>query len=145
MVEILQNCVIFNDKAHGWTTERSTQNDHQLRLEHGKPMIFGEEGNKGIRMNGFKPEIVTIGEDGVTEADILVHDETDENIAYVLTKMRAPEVPTPLGVFRAVAAPVYNDQVHDQVEAVREKKGEGSLEKLLFSGDTWEVKGDSNA
>lgn len=145
LVEILQNCVIFNDKAHGWTTDRATQEDHQLRLEHGQPMIFGADKNKGIRLNGFKPEVVTLGEDGITEADILVHDETDADIAYILTKMRAPEFPTPLGVFRAVPGQVYNAQVHAQIDAVREKKGEGSLQNLLFSGDTWEVKGETNA
>ncbi len=145
VVEILQNCVIFNDKTHGWTTERDTQADHQLRLEHGKPMIFGADSNKGLRMNGFTPEVVTLGEDGITEADILVHDETNEHIAHMLTKLTQPEFPTPLGVFRAVQGPVYNDQVHQQVEAVREKKGDGDLRKLLFSGDTWEVKGEGNA
>lgn len=145
VVEILQNCVIFNDKAHGFTTERSTQDDHQLRLENGKPMIFGADKNKGIRLNGFKPEVVTLGENGITEADLLVHDETDADIAYILTKMTAPAFPTPLGVFRAVAGAVYNEQVHAQIDAIREKKGEGSLQNLLFSGDTWEVKGETNA
>ena len=144
VVEILQNCVIFNDGAHQWTTDRVTKSDHQLRLEHGKPMSFGEEGNKGIRLNGIKPEVVTVGKDGRVESDLLVHDEkADEpTLAYFLSRMREPEFPTPIGVFRAVEAPVYNEQVYQQLEDVKNKKGEGNLRKLLYSGDTWEVKSE---
>lgn len=146
VIEILQNCVIFNDGAHDWTTERATKDDHQLRLEHGKPMIFGAERNKGIRLNGIKPEVITIGENGMTEADVLVHDEKtlEPTLAYFLSRMRAPEFPTPLGVFRAVEDNTYDEQVHQQLEDIRLKKGQGDLKKLLFAGDTWEVKGDSH-
>ncbi|MBF2052421.1 MAG: 2-oxoacid:ferredoxin oxidoreductase subunit beta [Candidatus Sericytochromatia bacterium] len=146
VIEILQNCVIFNDGAHNWTTDRASKDDHQLRLEHGKPMIFGAERNKGIRLNGIKPEVITIGENGMTEADVLVHDEKtpEPTLAYFLSRMRAPEFPTPLGVFRAVEDSTYDEQVHQQLEDIRLKKGQGDLKKLLFAGDTWEVKGDQN-
>jgi 2-oxoglutarate ferredoxin oxidoreductase subunit beta len=142
VVEILQNCVIFNDGAHKDATDKSTREDMTLRLEHGKPMIFGKERNKGIRLNGVRPEVVTLGENGITEADLLVHDAhtPDPTLAYFLSRMRAPEFPLPMGVFRAVEAPTYNDQLHAQVDAVKAKKGQGDLRKLLFSGDMWEVK-----
>lgn len=142
VVEILQNCVIFNDNAHQWTTERATKDDHQLRLEHGKPMIFGGEVKKGIRLNGITPEVVVLGENDISESDILVHDEKapEPTLAYFLSRMRAPEFPTPLGVFRAVEAPTYHQQIHQQMEDIKLKKGEGQLRKLLFAGDTWEVK-----
>ncbi len=142
VIEILQNCVIFNDGAHEWTTNRESKADHQLRLEHGKPMLFGAENNKGIRLNGITPEVVTLGENGITEADILVHDEkaTEPTLAYFLSRMRAPDFPTPIGVFRAVEGPTYDQQLHQQVEDVKLKKGQGNLKKLLYSGDIWEVK-----
>ncbi|HEY9840782.1 MAG: 2-oxoacid:ferredoxin oxidoreductase subunit beta [Candidatus Sericytochromatia bacterium] len=142
VVEILQNCVIFNDAAHAYTTDRPTKEEHQLRLEHGKPMIFGGAVKRGIRLNGITPEVVTIGENGITEADILVHDEkaTEPTLAYFLSRMRAPEFPTPLGVFRAVDVPTYDEQVHHQLDEIRAKKGDGDLRKLLYAGDTWEVK-----
>lgn len=142
IVEILQNCVIFNDGAHEWTTNRDTKADHQLRLEHGKPMLFGADNKKGIRLNGITPEVVTLGEDGISEADILVHDEkaSEPTLAYFLSRMKGPEFPTPIGVFRAVEGPTYDQQLHQQIEDVKLKKGQGDLKKLLYSGDIWEVK-----
>ncbi len=142
IVEVLQNCVIFNDGAHKWTTDRASRSENQLRLEHGKPMIFGDTVKQGIRLNGITPEVVTLGENGITEGDILVHDEkaSEPTLAYFLSRMRAPDFPTPLGVFRAVEAPTYDQQIHQQLEDIKVKKGDGQLRKLFFSGDTWEVK-----
>ncbi len=142
VVEILQNCVIFNDGAHKAITDRASKDDMQLRLEHGKPMIFGANRDKGIRLNGITPEVVTLGENGISEADLLIHDEraSEPTLAYFLSRMRSPEFPTPLGVFRSVEAPSFTEKVHQQIEDIRNKKGEGDLRKLLFSGDTWEVK-----
>ncbi|PIQ28238.1 2-oxoacid:ferredoxin oxidoreductase subunit beta [bacterium (Candidatus Blackallbacteria) CG17_big_fil_post_rev_8_21_14_2_50_48_46] len=142
VVEVLQNCVIFNDGAHKHITDRASKEENQLRLEHGKPMVFGAKRDKGIRLNGITPEVVTLGENGITEADLLVHDERaqEPTLAYFLSRMRPPEFPAPLGVFRSIEAPSYSEQVHRQIEDVREKKGAGDLRKLLYSGDTWEVK-----
>lgn len=142
VVEVLQNCVVFNDGAHKIVTERTQRAERQLRLEHGQPMLFGEEKNKGIRLKGIVPEVVTIGENGITEADILVHDEkaSEPTLAYFLSRMRAPEFPTPLGVFRSIEHPVYNELLHNQIEQVKETKGQGDLKKLFYSGDIWEVK-----
>lgn len=141
LIEILQNCVIYNDKAFGDVTRKETQHDHQLHLEHGEPMVFGTDKNKGIRLNGLKLEMVTIGENGITEADILVHDAHDEDptIHNMLIKMELPEFPVALGVIRAVAAPTYDDLVQAQYEESKQKARFGTMDELLGSGHTWEL------
>ena len=108
-VEVLQNCNIFNDGAWRDFTDREVRDDRMLILEHGKPMIFGKERDKGIRLNGLQPEVVTIGEDGVTEADLLVHDEhaEDPHLAFMLSRMYWPEFPVPVGVLRDVTRPTH--------------------------------------
>lgn len=140
-IEVYQNCNIFNDHAFDSFAERSVRTDHVLYLEHGQPMIFGKERNRGIRMNGALPEVVTIGENGVTENDLLVHDIylKDPSVAFMLARMEAPDFPQPVGIFRAVERPTYEDMMMDQIEAAIAKSGPGSLEKLLNSGDTWVV------
>lgn len=102
VVEILQNCVIFANKTHDLITSRETRDDNQLFVEHGKPLIFGKEKNKGIRLNGTSLEVVTIGQDGITEKDILVHDqyEKDPGVHSMLASMMPPEFPVVLGVIR---------------------------------------------
>ncbi|MCB0395900.1 MAG: 2-oxoacid:ferredoxin oxidoreductase subunit beta [Flavobacteriales bacterium] len=142
LIEILQNCVIYNDKTHGEVTNRETADEHQLHLEHGKPMIFGKEKNKGIRLNGLKLEVVTIGENGVTEGDILVHDahEPDPVLHLMLIRMHGPSFPTALGIIRSVESPTYNDiLVQQQVNATKNAKFK-TMDELLNSGETWEVK-----
>ena len=142
VVEVLQNCVIFNDDVHSLVTSKETRVIHQLRLEHGKPMVFGEGNKQGIRLVGYVPEVVTLGENGITEADILVHHENtpDSTLAYLLSRFVSPAFPTPLGVFRDVAQPVYDDSVLEQINEVKTKKGEGHFEKLFSEGETWTVK-----
>ncbi len=110
-----------------------------LRLEHGKPMIFGKNRDKGIRLNELDPEVVSL--DRVAVEDLLVHreDATEPSLAYLLTRMRHPEFPEPIGVFRAVDRPRYDDELNKQIAEAKEKKGEGDLEALLNSGDTWNV------
>jgi 2-oxoglutarate ferredoxin oxidoreductase subunit beta len=141
VVEVLQNCVVFNDKVFDPVTNRETREDAQLKLKHGEPMRFGKDSNKGVRLSGLSLEIVTIGEDGASEADILVHDETraDPTWAYLLSRMALPDLPTPLGVFRAVSEPTYNDAVLGQIKEIQTKKGSGDLNTLFHSGDTWTV------
>jgi 2-oxoglutarate ferredoxin oxidoreductase subunit beta len=141
-VEVLQNCNIFNDGAWESLTEKELRDDATIALEHGKPLVFGKSRDKGIRMKGLELEVVKLG-DGVTEKDLIVHDERHPNPAYafLLTRMDAsPGFPTPIGVLRAVEAPRYEAQIADQVRAVREKKGKGDLARLLRAGDTWEVR-----
>ena len=137
-IEVFQNCVIFNDKVHDQYTNRKTRDEHTIRLKHGEPMIFGKEVRKGIKMNGVSPEVVTL-EEGADESALLIHDETSINIANMLCRMDEQTHPVPLGILRQVEAPVYDAAVKDQITQVTEKKGKGSVEALINSGDTWEV------
>jgi 2-oxoglutarate ferredoxin oxidoreductase subunit beta len=140
-IEVYQNCNIFNDGAFEYFTERSVRSDHMIYLEHGQPMIFGKERNKGIRMNGAHPEVVTIGENGITTDDLLVHDIhlKDPSVAFMLARMEYPDFPQPIGIFRAVERDTYEDMMEAQIEAAIAKQGPGSLEKLINSGETWVV------
>ena len=140
-VEVYQNCNIFNDHAFDSFAERSVRNDRVLYLEHGKPMIFGKDRDRGIRMNGAHPEAVTIGENGITENDLLVHDIylKDPSVAFMLARMEQPDFPQPVGIFRAVERQTYEDMMVDQIDSAIAKSGPGSLEKLINSGDTWVV------
>ncbi|MEK6247537.1 MAG: 2-oxoacid:ferredoxin oxidoreductase subunit beta, partial [Planctomycetales bacterium] len=140
-VEVYQNCNIFNDKAFSYATDRASKADTVLELEHGKPLIFGKNRDKGIRLNGMEPEVVEIGK-GVKEDDLLFHDEKagEPSLAYLLSRMRHPEFPEPIGVFRAVERPRYDDELDKQIEAAREKNGVGDLDGLFNAGETWEVK-----
>lgn len=141
LIEILQNCVIFNDKIHGSITEKATADDTQLHLVHGEPMIFGAEKNKGIRLNGLELEVVTIGKDGIKESDILIHDaHTDSKVLHqMLIRMQGPEFPTALGIIRAVEAASYDELVADQIEEAKKVNKISSLDELLASGNTWHI------
>jgi 2-oxoglutarate ferredoxin oxidoreductase subunit beta len=111
-----------------------------LELEHGKPLIFGKNKDKGIRLNGTEPEVVELGK-GIKEDDLLFHDEKapTATLAYLLSRMQYPAMPTPIGVFRDVDAPKYDVELTKQVEAAKAKKGEGDLNALFNSGETWTV------
>ena len=139
-VEVYQNCNIFNDGAFSYATDKATKADTVIQLEHGKPLIFGKDRDKGIRMNGTEPEVVELGK-GITEDDLLFHDEkaAEPSLAYALSRMRYPDFPEPIGVFRAVDAPKYDEQLNAQVAEAVSKKGEGDLNAMFNSGDTWEV------
>ena len=143
-VEVLQNCNIFNDGAHREFTDREVRDDRTLVLEHGKPMIFGRERNRGLRLNGHRPEIVTIGEEGITEADILVHDEDDPLLAAMLSTIYWPDFPVPVGVIRSVQRPTHSELLNQQVEDAVTKRGRGNLADLLDSGETWIVTGEAS-
>lgn len=139
LVEVLQNCVIFNDKVHDLYTSRSTRNDHSVRLEAGQPLIFGAEKNKGLILKGFELEVVTIGENGISESDLVVHDPKSSALAHMLANLHAPEKPVAIGVLRQVEAPVYEEEMIAQVKAVTDKKGVKKIKDLLVSGETWTV------
>jgi 2-oxoglutarate ferredoxin oxidoreductase subunit beta len=140
-VEVLQNCNIFNDGAHRDFTDREVRDDRTLTLEHGRPMIFGKNRDRGLRLNGLRPEIVTIGEDGVTEADLLVHDETnpDATVHNMLARIYWPEFPVPLGVIRDVARPTHDQLVQAQLDEAVGRQGRGDLADLLGGSETWTV------
>jgi len=137
-VEILQNCNIFNDGAFADLTEKDIKADTQLVLEHGKPLVFGKNRDKGIRLRGHSLEVVELGKDS-TEADLLVHDETDAVLAFLLSTMQPPKFPTPIGVFRAASRPTYDEALVRQVEQARAQQGAGDLDDLFNRGDTWVV------
>ena len=141
-VEIFQNCVIFNDEAFKDVTDREIRPEHCLTLEHGKPLRFGKNKDKGIRWHGTHPEVVTIGEGGVTEADLIVHDEKNPDPAYafMLSRLVLPEYPVPIGVFYAIEKPTYDQMLEAQVKKYQETMGRGSLKDLLNSGETWAIK-----
>jgi 2-oxoglutarate ferredoxin oxidoreductase subunit beta len=136
-VEILQNCNVFNDGAFGDVTEKATKADATLVLEHGKPLIFGKNRDRGIRLRDYQPEVVTLG-DGVTVADILVYDERNPALAYLIARLGPPEFPTPIGVFTAVERPCYEDAAAAQIAAAKTKTPP-DLAGLLDRGDTWTV------
>jgi 2-oxoglutarate/2-oxoacid ferredoxin oxidoreductase subunit beta len=136
-MEILQNCNIFNDGAFNEVSDRQIKAEHQLVLEHGKPLIFGKNKDKGIRMNGQRAEAVALG-NGVTEKDLVVHDETNLALAFMLANFEAP-LPTPLGVFYAVSRPTFDGAMNHQLEEAKAKQGLGDLQGLLNRGDTWVV------
>jgi 2-oxoglutarate ferredoxin oxidoreductase subunit beta len=139
-VEVFQNCNIFNDGAFKHFSERGYRDDRTIRLEHGKPLIFGKERDKGIRLNGLKLEVVELGR-GISESDLLVHDihASEPHLANMLARMDYPDFPVPLGVFRSIAKPTYDELMEDQVQDAISRYGAGNLEQLLNGGDLWVV------
>jgi 2-oxoglutarate ferredoxin oxidoreductase subunit beta len=140
-VEVYQNCNIFNDGAFDMFTERGIKEDRMIELQHGKPLVFGKEHNRGVRMRSdMHLEVVELG-NGASESDLIVHNEKapDSYLAYMLARMEYPDYPVPVGVFRDVEKPTYEDMLEGQVKAAIEKMGPGNLEKLINSGDTWVI------
>jgi 2-oxoglutarate ferredoxin oxidoreductase subunit beta len=137
-VEILQNCNVFNDGAFSSLTDRETKADTQLILEHGKPMIFGKNKDRGIRLKGLTLEVVTLG-NGIGTSDLLVHDESDPVLGFLLSRMAPPAFPTPLGVIRVTQKPTFDGLMNEQVQDAIAKSGEGDLDQLLHRGDVWTV------
>ncbi len=141
-VEIYQNCNIFNDGAFLRLTEKDSRPDHTIPLEHGKPLVFGKDLDKGIKLDGLTPVIVSL-RDGVHSVnDCLVHDahSTDTTLHWMLARLHErPNFPTPIGVIRAVQRNPYEQDIHDQLASALEKHGEGKLHKLLHTGDVWTI------
>ena len=144
VVEALVNCVIFNDKTHGNFTDKEVRDDRVIVLRHGEKMIFGKNRDKGLVLDGqaLRIKAVTIGRDGYTLDDVLVHDATNPNpgLHMMLVNMEYPELPVALGVIRNVKDTTYDDNVRDQVLDVQKKAKIHSVDELLRSGETWEVK-----
>jgi len=139
-VEVLQNCNIFNDGAWRDFTDREVRDDRMLVLEHGQPMIFGKDRDRGIRLRGLHPEVVQLG-NGITEDDLLVHDEQSPEpyLALMLSRMFWPEFPVPVGVLRAVPRPTHDQLIADQITTAVGSGGTGDLAAALNSGETWTV------
>lgn len=140
LVEVYQNCNVFNDGAMAYAQEKSQRAENVIELEHGKPMIFGKDRDKGIRLIGTKLEVVSLKDTAID--DLLIHDERESNpsIQMMLARMRYPDMPEPIGVLRAVeGVSTYDDQINHQVELAKTQRGMGDLQSLINSGDTWVV------
>lgn len=143
VVEVLQNCVIFNDKTHGeFAADKATRAERTVTLRHGEKMLFGADKQKGIVFENMKLKVVTVGEDGYTLDDVLTHDahQRDTTLHSMLAAMKYPDYPVALGVIRAVEdATVYDREVARQVEEVKAQSKIHSVDELLHSGATWEI------
>ena len=142
VVEMLQNCVIFNQGIYSFVSDRELRPDHTIHLRHGEKMLFGKEMNKGLVQDGFLLKAVTIGEDGYTIDDVLTHDAHCQSnfLHQQLAMMDGKLLPLAIGVIRDVEAPVYEEEVDKQTHNVEERKHFGSLRDMIMAGETWEVK-----
>jgi len=137
--EVYQDCNVFNHQAWFYASQKDSRSDNTLVLEHGKPMIFGKESDKGIRRVGDKIEVVTLGED-ISESDLIVHDETNVAHAFQLSQMFSPEFPEPMGVIYCnPEKPTYNEMLHEQVEDVILKNEGKTLQSLITGNNTWTI------
>ena len=140
-VEVYQDCNVFNNGAFNYCSKKDVKDDNVIYLEHGKPLVFGKNRERGIRVNEMsRPENVQLG-NGITEDDLLFHDEkaVEPSLAFTLARMRYPDFPEPMGVFRDVSKPSYDQSLNRQVDDMIARKGEGDLEEIFNSGDTWTV------
>ncbi len=141
VVEILQNCVIFNNEIHKEITSRETRHDFQLHLKHGKPMVFGKNNEKGIVLKGTQMEVVKLGENGITEDNLLVHDKTnpDPGIHIMLSRMGPPDFPAAMGVIRSVKEEAFDNNMTDLIEKTKKTSKIKSVDDMLMSGNTWKI------
>ncbi|HXE73048.1 MAG TPA: 2-oxoacid:ferredoxin oxidoreductase subunit beta [Candidatus Nitrosotenuis sp.] len=148
-VEIYQNCVVYNDGAWDHVTDPKVRADNVLYLQHGQPMLFGRQRDRGIRIRNYTPEVVHLGE-GAGLEQVAVHNEQEAPaLAFMLSRLEHPPFPVPMGVFRAIRRPTYEELLLGQVAEARRVRGEGDLRKLYFAADTWTVdagppKGEGN-
>ena len=140
-VEIYQNCIIFNDKTFGPITGRETKEDRMVLMQHGKPLVFGKNRDKTVRLKGLQPEVVPY-DPAKPDPSLIIHNEKDPlpHYAYLLTQMTYPEMPVPFGVFRAIEKPTYEQLMSAQVEQQVKDRGKGDLKKLIYGSETWTVK-----
>jgi 2-oxoglutarate/2-oxoacid ferredoxin oxidoreductase subunit beta len=139
-LEIYQNCNVFNDGAFSTWTEKDTRDDTIVYLEHGKPLVFGKQKEKGIRLNGFTPQIVNLTDGKFSASDLLVHNEKDSTLAFILANMiHNPELPRAMGVYLAIDGTPYEELVEQQIAKAKARKGEGDLQKLLEGDETWVI------
>ena len=146
MLEIYQNCIVFNDGAFELFTDKKSRPREAIYLEDGGPLIFGKNDEKGIRLDGLKPEIVSLEDGNFSKDDLWIHDETDKTKAYLLSRFfdqprdeTEDHFPRPFGVLFAVNRPCYDEGVNAQVNEVIERKGVGDLDELLRGPETWTV------
>ncbi len=141
VVEVLQNCVIFNNGIHNFITDKEHRAERTIHLRHGEKMLFGKDLERGLVRDGFLLKAVTVGQDGYTLDDVLVHDAhcTSNFLHQQLAMMDGHDLPLAIGVIRDVHSPVYDREVEQQVEQVRAKHGFDKLRDMILAGDTWTV------
>ncbi|MDJ0607444.1 MAG: 2-oxoacid:ferredoxin oxidoreductase subunit beta [Kiloniellales bacterium] len=141
-IEILQNCIVYNDRVHAAITDRDRAEEAQLHLRHGEPLVFGKDGDKGLMLkpNSLKLEVVTLG-GGVGEQDLLRHDETDPVLAAMLAALEPPNFPVALGVIYCDPSPSYDQLLAGDGAAARASVGTANVAELLRAGHTWTVEG----
>jgi 2-oxoglutarate ferredoxin oxidoreductase subunit beta len=141
-VEVYQNCNIFNDGAYDYMTPKQVRDDNQIVLEHGKPLVFGKNRDRGIRLRGLEPEVVELGAAPDAAQHLLVHDAeaADPALAFLLSRLGPPHFPTPIGIFRQVELPAYETGMNQQIAAAVARSGPADLDALFDTGDTWVVK-----
>jgi len=141
-VEIYQNCKVFNDGVFEYATDKGVKADNLVYLEHGKPLVFGQDRNRGIRLRGLRPETAALANgNGGSLADLLVHDEAapDTTLAHLLSRMIYPESPECVGVFRCVERPTYGDLLDGQISEAIRSEGPGDLDALFAGEDAWVI------
>jgi len=141
VVEVLVNCIIYNDGAHSWVASKEERADRTIILKHGQPMLFGKDNNKGLVLDGFDLKVVTLGENGITEKDILVHDAKTENpvIHLLLINMSGPDMPIAMGVIRSVEAETYDAAVHNQIAEIQAQTDVKTFDDLVATYESWEM------
>ena len=141
VVEIIQNCIIYNDKVYSYLTDKEEKENRQIILHHNEPMIFGKDNDKGIILKDSKLKVVKIGENGITKDDLLIHnaEETNPGIHLMLTNMQYPDFPVAFGIIRNVDAKTYDYELNHQMEEIRAKADIKCVDDLLNSGNTWEL------
>ncbi len=141
LVEVYQNCNVFNDRAFAAFTDKEVKADRQLRVEHGRPLLFGANRQRGLRLDprSLSLEVVTLGAGGVELGDILVHDETNPTLGYLLARMPFPKFPVALGVLHATQRETYEERLQAQRRVAEAKAGHQDLQQLLRGGNTWTV------
>ena len=138
MIEVLQNCPIFNNGCYDEYTNKAVREDKQLFVEHGKPMIFGKERNKGLILNGLKLEVVTIGENGIEQEDLLVHNAKEEDVTLhqMLVRLKYPLV---TGIIRSFDDFTLEEREKTQTDLVKSNSKFKKTDDLFFSGDIYQV------
>lgn len=141
VIECLVNCVIFNNGTHSLISDRATRAERTILLEQGKPMLFGENKDKGLILDGWNIRAVQLGKDGITEKDILVHDATtqDDTLHRKLAMMQGPELPVALGVIRNVECETYDSAVQQQIADIQAKSKCHSFDELIASCEQWDM------
>lgn len=139
-VETYANCVIFNDGAFDLFTKKETRNEHTVEMIHGQPLVFGDNSDKGIKLDGFKPTVVSLTDGKYSKDDLLVHNEKDSTLAFILANMTyAPDLPRPMGIFQSIDKPSYDEKVEIQLDHYSKVPGAYDLNSLLRGEDSWEI------